>query len=529
MDSQITLMNIHRSKYGLKFVVWHTRLNKNSDMNKKAMIILALLMPVTVLGQQRLTLDECRQMAVASNKDLNQSAIQIKMAGYDRGIARANYFPKISAQAAYLYNNQDISLIGDDASSLLQNSGTMIQGQINGKMSELTQAIMSNPAAAKEFLSSPMWQTVLGALSKTDVSGAINGIGARIDDALHFDITNTYVGSISITQPVFAGGKIIAANRIAALAEELAKDKYQTEYQKIIVDVSQAYWQIVAISAKKELAENYSDLLEKMVHDVELTVSEGVATESDLLTIKVKANEAQTMKLKASNGLTLAKMLLCKEIGLPLDSDIMLADEGCEFVPEPEISPIKPMEEIYGDRPEVKSLDAAAKIYDNKIKVARADMLPTVAVMTNYMVTNPNLNNGFKNDFAGRFSAGVVVKIPIFHGFEANYKTKKAKAEAELYRLKLDDAKEMISLEVSKVSNQQSEAAEYLLLTESNLDSAEENMRHAMVGFAEGVVDANTALAAQTAWLKAHSEFIEAGIALQMSNVEMQRVQGNIK
>ncbi|MBO5193767.1 MAG: TolC family protein [Bacteroidales bacterium] len=498
-------------------------------MKKGFLITAVALLPCIMQAQQRLTLEDCRQMAIDSNRELSQSAIEIQMASYDRGIARANYFPQVSAKAAYLYNNYDINLIGDDASNLLRTGGTLVQGPLTGKMTELTQAIMSNPAAAQEFMSSPMWQTVLGALSHTDVSGAINQIGSQLDDALHLDIHNVYVGAVSVTQPLFVGGKVIAANRIAALAEQLAKDKYDTKYQQIIVGIDQSYWQIVAIAAKKELAESYADLLEKMVRDVNTMVAEGVATESDLLSVKVKANEADGMLLKATNGLKLAKMLLCKEIGLPLDSDILLADEGSESVPAPQLISAKTMEEIWADRPEIKSLRIAAEIYDNKVKVARADMLPTIAATANYLVSNPNVNNGFRNDFGGRFSAGVMVSIPIFHGYEAGYRTRKAKAEAQLYRSRLEDAKEMVCLEVSKYTNEQSEALESLLKAESNLESAEENLRTATIGFEEGVVDANTAMAAQTAWLKAHSEYIESGIALQMASVNLQRAQGDIK
>lgn len=490
---------------------------------------MAVSLPCVLQAQQRLTLEDCRRMAIDSSRELSQNAMEIQMASYDRGIARANYFPQVSAKAAYLYNNHDINLIGDEASQLLQNSGTLVQGQLTGKLNELTQAIMSNPAAAQEFMASPMWQTLFGALSQTDVSEAINHIGSQIDDALHLDIHNVYIGAVSVTQPLFAGGKIIAANRIAALAEQLAKDKYDTKYQQVIVGIDQSYWQIVAIAAKKELAESYAGLLEKMVNDVTALVAEGVATESDLLSVKVKANEAAGMLLKATNGLSLAKMLLCKEIGLPLDSEIFLADEGGEKVPVPQVLSAKTMEEIWADRPEIKSLNTAVEIYDNKVKVVRADMLPTIAATANYVVSNPNVSHGFRNDFGGRFSAGVMMNIPIFHGFEAAYKTRKAKTEAQLYRNKLEDAKEMVCLEVSKYANEQSEALESLLMAESNLESAEENLRTATIGFEEGMVDANTAMAAQTAWLKAHSEYIESGIALQMASVNLQRAQGNIK
>ena len=331
-------------------------------MKRRVLITIAALVPCILQAQQRLTLEDCRQMAVNCNRELGQSAIEIEIASNDRGIARANYFPKVSARAAYLYNNQDINLIGDETSELLRNGGTLIQGQISGKMNELTQAIMSNPATAQEYLKSPMWQTVLGALSQTDVSGAINNIGSQLDEALHLDIHNVYVGAVSVTQPIFAGGKVIAANRIAALAEQLAKEKYDTKYQDVIISVDQSYWQIVAIAAKRDLAESYAALLEKMTRDVNSLVAEGVATESDLLSVKVKANEANGMLLKANNGLSLAKMLLCKQIGLPLDSAVILEDEGEEQVPVPQMLESKPMEQVWADRPEIRSLNTSVEI-----------------------------------------------------------------------------------------------------------------------------------------------------------------------
>ncbi len=103
----------------------------------------------------------------------------------------------------------------------------------------------------------------------------------------------------------------MAANRIAGLAEELAQNQYETAYRDVTADVDQAYWQIVSIAGKARLAEAYSDLLHQMERDVKMMIAEGVATESDALAIKVKANEADMLLTKAQNGLVLSKMLLC--------------------------------------------------------------------------------------------------------------------------------------------------------------------------------------------------------------------------
>ncbi|MGM9743497.1 MAG: TolC family protein [Candidatus Cryptobacteroides sp.] len=492
-------------------------------------LIAALMLPAGAMGQQVLTLEQCREMAISNNKTLEQSRTQVEMAGYDRKIARANYYPNISATGAYMYNEKNIALISEQMSDKLTNAGTLAQGAMTEFLGGLQQAIASNPAAAQEFMQSPLWQTVMGALQQTDISGALNQLGSEIDDAFHLDAHNIFAAGVSLQQPVFMGGKIVAANRIALLAEDLAKARYEKEYQDLVTTVDQAYWQIVSIAAKKRLAEDYSDLLKKMERDVKLSAGAGLATKSDELSIKVKANEADMMKTKATNGLVLAKMLLCKEIGLDLNSEIVLADESLGAVPVPEMAEARSLDDILADRPETRSLDLATRIYDQKIRVARADMMPKVALTANYLVSNPNAYNGFQNKWGGMFNVGVAVNIPIFHGMEATQKTRKAKAEATLYRSQYEDACNMINLQVTQLHKQQEEALEKLAMAESNLKSAEENLRTATVGFENGVVTSNTALAAHTAWLQAHSEIIDAGIELQMVSVNLNKAEARYK
>ena len=508
-----------------------------------------------VYNGQALTLNDCRQMAVQQSKDLEQARAQIEMAGYDRKIALANYFPNVSATGAYLYNSRDIALISDEQSALLQNAGTLMQGQLDAamanatgqlsaamtqKMTQLMTAIKTNPALAAEYMGSPMWQTVLNMLQGVDpsslaglmpnIADPVNAIGSDIDKALHPDLHNIWVGAVTVKQPVFVGGKIVYSNQMAALAEELAQSKYDMKYADVVMDVDQAYWQIISIANKKKLAESYLTLLQDMQNDVDKAIAAGVATESDALQVKVKANEAQMLLTKAENGLTLSKMLLCKRIGLPLDSEIVLADETIEVIPEPQQPDAKSLEDIYADRPETRSLELAQQIYDKKAKVVRADMLPQVALTANYLISNPNAYNGIQNTWnGGTFVAGVMVNVPIFHGLENVNRYKKAKAEAGLYRTQYDDARELIGLQVAQQRKVFGEAREKVEMTLSNLESAEENLRKAQLAYEAGVLPTNTVLGAQTAWLSAHSDYIDAGIELQMASVSLNKAEGNIK
>ena len=160
-----------------------------------------------------------------------------------------------------------------------------------------------------------MWQTVLGMLQKMDpssliqlqlpdISEPVNAIGADIDKALHPDLHNIWMGAVTVQQPVFVGGKILYSNKMAALGKDLAQSKYDLEEAQVVLDVEQAYWQIISIAGKKRLSESYAELLHTLESDVNASVEAGVMTESDALQIQVKANEADMLRTKATNGLT---------------------------------------------------------------------------------------------------------------------------------------------------------------------------------------------------------------------------------
>ncbi len=482
--------------------------------------------PATYHGQV-LTLDDCRQMALQESKALDQARIETEMAGYDRKIAMANYFPKISATGAYVYNNRDVALLNEDQSSRLRNAGTNVQNAF-------WDYLQGGAANIQGDLTRDVAERLIEALRNNpdlpNIATPINAIGQDIDNALHPNLHNIWIGAVTVQQPVFVGGKIIYSNQMAVLAQQLSEAKYDMKEADVLLDVDQAYWQIISIANKKKLAESYAALLEEMEKDVQTAVNAGVSTESDLLQVRVKANEARMMLTKATNGLTLSKMLLCQRIGLPLDSAIVLADETLEVIPEPGRPVEKSLEDIYASRPETRSLTLASQIFDKKAKVVRADLMPTVALMGAFTVSNPNMYNGFQNQWqGGNLSAGVMVKIPITHGGEALFKYKKAKAEARLYQDQLDDAKQMINLQVTQQRKFFDEALQKVEMARSNLDLAEDNLRSARVGLDAGVIATNTVLGAHTAWLSAHSEYIDAGIELQMTAASLRKAEGGYK
>lgn len=483
--------------------------------------LLCLALPIG--AQQVFTLDSCRALAIANNKELLISQEKINAAHYQKKAAFTNYLPDISATGGYMRSQKEISLLSNAQKDALGSIGTQVSGAMqNGIQGMLTK----NP----ELAQNPQFMALVKALSDADIASPLNGLGNSLVDALRTDTRNMYAGAITLTQPLYMGGKIRAYNKITRYAEELARQQHSSGMQEVILSTDQAYWQVVSLVNKKKLAEGYLKLLQKLESDVNKMIVEGVATKADGLSVKVKVNEAEMTLTKVDDGLSLSRMLLCQLCGLDLSTPVTLKDEQ---VKELQLYPIEAksidLNNVYATRPEVRSLELATQIHQQKVNVTRAEHLPSVALMASYMATNPSVFNSFENKFKGMWNVGVMVSVPIWHWGEGTYKVKAAKSEARIAQYQLDDAKEKIELQVSQSVFKVNEAAKKLIMAKHNLEKADENLRYATLGFEEGVIPASNVLEAHTAWLSAQSEKIDAQIDVKLTEIYLKKATGDLQ
>ena len=479
-----------------------------------------LMLPMSAQGI--LSLDSCRALAVANNKELLISREKINAAHYRKKEAFTNYLPKISATGGYMRNQKEFSLLNDTQKGALGSVGIQVSGALqNGIQGMMTQY--------PQLAQNPQFMALVQSLGNIDIATPLNGLGQSLVDAFRTDTRNMYAGALTLTQPLYMGGKIRAYNKITRYAEELARQQHNSGMQEVILSTDQAYWQVVSLANKKKLAEGYLELLQKLESDIDKMIAEGVATKADGLSVKVKVNEAEMTLTKVNDGLSLSRMLLCQLCGLDLSTPVTLADEQeDDLLPTPADNGSIDMNSVYATRPEVRSLELAAQIYKQKVNVTRSEFLPSVALIGNYMATNPSVFNSFENKFKGMWNVGVMVSIPVWHWGEGIYKVKAAKSEARISRYQLDDAKEKIELQVSQSVFKVNEAAKKLIMAEKNLEKADENLRYATLGFEEGAIPASNVLEAHTAWLSAQSEKIDAQIDVKLTEIYLKKATGSL-
>ena len=459
----------------------------------------------TTAPSAAMTLEQCRELALRSNKQLMISRARIQKAHYQNREAFAAYLPAFDFAGGYAYNQKEISIFGSDQMLPLKS--------FDPKTGSYQFELVTNPATGQPVLT-------------PDGKPIPSRVALIPKEAMTYDVHNVFFGAITLTQPVYMGGKIVAMNRLTHFAEELAREEHNAEVQNVIYAVDGAYWQVVSLKAKRDLAESYVNLLDSLDRNVRLMVQEGVATKADQLSVDVKLNTARVDLTKVENGLVLSRMALAQICGLPLNSPMMLNDENITHLVTPAPVDANAIQNAYDARPDLRCLDLGINIAAQQKKVALSSMLPNVALVGSYSFSNPNMFDGFSRKFAGQFSLGAVIKIPLWH-WGGNYnKYKAAETDETILKIRREDARELVDLQITQASYRVQEAAKTYNATQSNLASADENLRVATLGFREGMVTSDDVMAAQTAWLKANSENIDAMIDMHMCDTYLSKVLG---
>ncbi|MBP5570886.1 MAG: TolC family protein [Prevotella sp.] len=478
-------------------------------------------------AQQLLTLDSCRAMALRNNKQMGISKLKQDIATNTRKALRTKYLPKLSAVGGYEFVSKEISLLSNDQKSALNNLGTSVVGNITQQApSYITNWVQQGIISMEQAQQLSQLMNQYGAAYGQQAATALNGIGQDVTDAFRTDNRNMFAVAVMVRQPIYMGGAITAANKIADITEDMMANSAESTLQNTLYSIDQAYWQVVSVRQKERLANSFLEVVKQLDSDVEKMIREGVATYADGLKVKVKVNEAEMNVTQAQNGLVLSKMLLCQLCGLPIDSQITLADEDKEDITIATTAADVDVQTAIDNRPELKMLQNTVDIARQTTKVVRAAYLPHIALTGGYLATNPNIYDGYRNKFGGVWNVGVLVHVPIWHWLEGEYKIRATKAAASMANLELSEAQEKIELQVTQCKFKVREANKKLAMAAKNVEKAEENLRCANLGFHEGVLTATDVMEAQTAWVQAQSQKIDAQTDVQLTQVGLKKALG---
>ena len=345
----------------------------------------------------------------------------------------------------------------------------------------------------------------------------------------------TYMAGLTLTQPIYAGGKIAAARRMARIGEEAAEEQRRMTRMDALVEADNAYWSLVAVDGKVRMLESYAAQMDTLYDQTSAAVGAGMAIENDRLRVEAKRSEIRYQLQKARNGADLCRMSLCRVIGVGSDVRPVPTDTLLRAVAPGELTA------DLEARPELRMLEQQVAVGEQQIRDARSVMLPAAGLSLGYtyygnIKLNSMVDAGGGNyvPYTQEFRDGLglamlAVKIPIFHWGEGRKKVRKARYELRNAQLDLQKNTRLMSLEVEQAIRTVEDGSRMIQTAELALRQAEENLRVMCNRHAAQMAPLTDLLDAQSQWQQAASNRIEAATQYQIYRTEYLRATGRLE
>lgn len=357
-----------------------------------------------------------------------------------------------------------------------------------------------------------------------DVPGLLPQGLAMPMDFLSVAPEQIFTGGFVLRQPIFLGTKIVQANKIASSLSNIAHEEVVLKQADVIGKVDTAYWRVISVQEKVQLAKAYKALLDRLANDLENIYQEGIITRNELLRVQVKQNEVALSLVKAENGLQLSRMALAQLLGID-EANLVLSSA---VISEQELIPrLELLAEQKGDqRVEIAMLNDKLKSTQALKAMVKSQFLPNVFLTAGYVWATPNIYKGSQHNFGGDWAIGIGVRVPLFTWGDRIYQTRMAEQKVQQAKLELAEAQELIALQIKRDQFQYSEALKKIELTKLSVQQAAENLRVVQNTLDEGMKSTKDILEAQAMWERASSDNIDARIEAATALSELEKSTG---
>ena len=453
---------IYRDKKTGKLVKKHIPYSNVKKAIPIVVLVLSIgsILPDEIHAQSRtLSIDSCKTLALKNNKTIKDADFDIKASLETKKSAYTNYFPKVSAMGL-----------------AMRSADYLVKGTVPSMNLPVYDGNPANLATASQYAYIP-------------------SIPIKALDYLN-------MASISIAQPIYAGGRILNGNKLAKLGYEVSREKKLMGTTKVLVKTENIYWNTIALQDKLITLNSYEKLLNQLLSDVSISVKAGLTQRSDLLKVQLKLNEVEMNKLKLKNGICLSTRALCQHIGIVYDSTLVLVQP---LVPtEPPLQSNSNKSDVVKNRHEYQLLNKALEAEKLQKKLVLGEYLPQLT-LGGVGFVNDAMNNTTSNAMAF-----VSVSVPISDWWGGSHKLKESQFKIEQANNKLNETSELLNLQIQQTKNELDEARFQIRISQASIDQSKENLKLVNDNYKAGVSSMSDLLEAQALYQDAQNQFNDA-------------------
>ncbi|MCX4258870.1 MAG: TolC family protein [Muribaculaceae bacterium] len=367
------------------------------------------------------------------------------------------------------------------------------------------------------------------------LAGTASGIYRTPDSdvsGMTLSLKGVYMAGLTVTQPVYAGGKIVAANRLAEIGKKAAAEQQRMTRMDVIANADNAYWNYIAVLAKVDMTRAYLSQIDTVYAQTKTSYEVGMITQTDLVRIDARRSQIIYQLNQAESGADLCRLALCNILGVSSDTQIEPIDKDIPVTQPGNLSA------DIANRPELSLLKADVMAKEQQVKITRADFLPTLGVQAGWSAYGNIKMKGYAEGPDGSyhpFSSNTKgngwlvmasLSVPIFHWGEGIHKVKRAKLEVSNANLTLEKNRRLMNIEAQQTVNNVLNG--YKLIESANIAmrQAQLSLDDMKVRYKAGLASLTDMLDAQAQWQTSWSNMIESRTQYQIYTTDYLRATG---
>jgi len=339
--------------------------------------------------------------------------------------------------------------------------------------------------------------------------------------ALIFQPLGQLQAAVVLTQPLYTGGRALAALRAAKTMQKSSRDDLSSTKQSLLLSVSEAYYAVLRSQRVVEVSRGALERMErhKKVTEQEAATRRTKANVSALLRANTLVDQARIFLVTAESNLKTARQRLNLLTQLPEDAAV--ADPPALQAPPEPVQTLQ--EQALKDRDDYVSSQLGQKVAKENVAITRGAHYPQIYAEggIRYMDSNPATLMD-----ATTYYGGVVLQVPIFEGGLMKAEVAEARSKQRQSELSTELLKRTIQNEVAEAYLNYQTLSTVLETAKTQFEYARKNFDTVESLFSEGLLPSLSVIDAQQALFLAERELVAASIEQQLAVLRLQRSVG---
>jgi len=301
---------------------------------------------------------------------------------------------------------------------------------------------------------------------------------------------NTAAGSADASLLLWAGGGISAAIKMGKMHSQSGSFQL-TETQNQIKDtVRVLFFGVILSNALIKVQEENLNIAKDHLKEIETKYKQGLASDLDILSQKVKVSNSEPPLIQARNSYDLGILTLKRILNIDPDKNLYLTWQLDDVV---KIN-IPTLAELYGiareNRPDLVIARLNTQMAEQDIKIARAQHYGEIRAFANATYSGSSdsiLIPISDNNSSWGSSAGLRLNIPLFEGFRVASIVKQKQYAYDQAVLLEKDTEHAVKIEIKKAVLNFNEARQRFLATQGTIQQARKNLASMQLRFRNGL------------------------------------------